>query len=174
MSSTHSRQTTARRPGAALFTGILLGIGIVGFIDETMFHQLLQWHNFYWATDEHGRILSDGLFHAISTLVLLWGTFRLWNRETGSYPRSSLLGGILIGGGGFNAYDGIIQHLVLHLHLVNERVCPVPQSGDNSILTCPADLPYEVVWILLGLAIVAYGVVLSRRDSDARSSYASQ
>src|SRR4051794_15768185 len=40
-----------------LLTGILLGIGIIGFLDEAVFHQLLQWHTFYWDTDQHGRIL---------------------------------------------------------------------------------------------------------------------
>ena len=33
--------------GSPVFTGILLGIGIAGFIDESVFHQLLQWHTFY-------------------------------------------------------------------------------------------------------------------------------
>ncbi len=171
MASRHSTSgTTTRRSTAARFTGILLGIGIAGFIDETLFHQLLQWHTFYWATDQHGRILSDGLFHAASTIVLLWGTYRLWNREPDSYRTHMVIGGILLGGGGFNAYDGIVQHLILHLHLVNEGVCASPQSGDNSILTCPADLPYEVVWIVLSLVMVGGGIALSRRDAHAESS----
>jgi len=31
-----------RRLGAAIVTGFLVGIGIAGFIDESIFHQLLQ------------------------------------------------------------------------------------------------------------------------------------
>jgi hypothetical protein len=31
--------------------------------------------------------------------------------------------GILMGAGGFNFYDGVIQHAILHFHLVNEHVC---------------------------------------------------
>jgi uncharacterized membrane protein len=27
-----------------MITGILLGIGVVGALDEAIFHQLLQWH----------------------------------------------------------------------------------------------------------------------------------
>src|SRR5690349_11171525 len=53
----------------------------MAFLDETILHQLLQWHTFYWNTDQHGRILSDGLFHSFSTLLLLWGAFRLWRRQ---------------------------------------------------------------------------------------------
>jgi uncharacterized membrane protein len=72
-------QSGYKQARSVLFTGILIGIGIAGFLDETIFHQLLQWHTFYWATDEHGRILSDGLFHLFSTLLLLWGLFRVWH-----------------------------------------------------------------------------------------------
>lgn len=152
------------RPTSPLLTGILLGVGIIGFLDEAVFHQLLQWHTFYWDTDQHGRILSDGLFHVFSTLVLLVGTFRLW---FGTLPDPRcLLAGILIGAGGFNAYDGIVQHLLLHLHLVNERVCPAPERG-NSILTCHADIPFEVAWIALGLLILGAGIARWRHDVRA-------
>ncbi|MCA1668528.1 MAG: DUF2243 domain-containing protein [Thermomicrobia bacterium] len=118
----------------------------------------------YWNTDQHGRILSDGFFHLFSTLVLLAGTFRLWS-GTVRDPRR-LLAGILIGAGGFNAYDGIVQHVIFHLHLVNERVCPVPERG-NSLASCRADIPFEVAWIALGLLILGAGIVLWRRDTPA-------
>jgi len=152
---------------ADLVTGILLGIGIAGFVDEAVFHQVLQWHNFYWDADEHGRILSDGLFHIGSTLVLLSGTARLW-RDRGQKRASqsrAVVSGILIGAGGFNAYDGIVQHVFFHFHLVNERVCPSPMNGTNSLAICPQDLPYEVVWIALAIAITAAGIVLGRRSN---------
>ncbi|HMA91015.1 MAG TPA: DUF2243 domain-containing protein, partial [Burkholderiales bacterium] len=99
--------------------------GIAGFLDETIFHQLLQWHAFYWATDERGRILSDGLFHLFSTLLLLLGLFYVWRGRARWIATSGsiMIAGILMGAGGFNFYDGIIQHAILHLHLVNEHVC---------------------------------------------------
>lgn len=149
------------RSGSPIVTGILLGIGIAGFIDESVFHQLLQWHNFYWATDPHGRIVSDGLFHVVSTLVLLWGTLRLW--FDAAQPGRALLAGILMGAGGFNGYDGIVQHVLLHLHLVNEHVCAIPDSVANSIGTCPADIPYEIVWITVALLVFLAGFLLRRR-----------
>jgi len=150
--------------GSAVLTGVLLGIGIVGFIDETVFHQLLQWHSFYWATDAHGRILSDGLFHAVSTLILLWGAFRLWQDRASSTPgrSSGTMAGILIGGGGFNTYDGAIQHVILHLHLVNEHVCP-KLNINNSVATCTNDIPLEIVWIAVGSALLAAGILWWRR-----------
>jgi uncharacterized membrane protein len=151
--------------GPVIFTGVLLGIGIVGFIDESIFHQLLQWHNFYWATDQRGRILSDGLFHVGSTLLLLWGALRLW-RDRASWTAAhsrAIVAGILIGAGGFNTYDGVVQHVILHFHLVNEHVCKVANDPNNSIMNCQADIPYEVVWILVGAIILGSGVVLARR-----------
>jgi len=162
--TTPSPPDVVRRRGSPLLTGVLLGIGIIGFLDEAVFHQLLQWHAFYWATDSHGRILSDGLFHVFSTLVLLGGTFRLWF-GTPPDPRR-LLAAILIGAGGFNAYDGIVQHVIFHFHLVNERVCPAPERG-NSLATCRADIPFEVAWIALGLLILGAGTALWRRDARA-------
>ena len=151
--------------GPALLTGVLLGVGIAGFIDESVFHQLLQWHTFYWATDQSGRILSDGLFHIGSTLVLLWGVGRMWRDRASATPPHSqaLLGGILSGAGGFNTYDGVVQHVLLHLHLVNEHVCPSPLDPHNSILSCRADIPYEVVWIVVGVAVLVAGIVLTRQ-----------
>jgi len=153
------------RLGPTIGTGVLLGIGIAGFIDESVFHQLLQWHTFYWATDQGGRILSDGLFHVASTLILLWGTLRVWRDRASAAPLRSrtLLGGILIGAGGFNTYDGVVQHVILHLHLVNERLCPVPLDPNNSILSCRADIPYEVAWIAVGGAILLAGTLVARQ-----------
>ncbi len=158
---------TRRVTRSAVVTGLLLGVGIAGFVDETVFHQLLQWHNLYWATDQHGRILSDGIFHTVSTLLLLAGTLRLWLNRAAASRRGTVIGAILIGLGGFNAYDGVVQHVMLHLHLVNEHVCAVPQSPDNSILNCRADIPYEVAWIGVALLILLAGLVLSRRAAQA-------
>lgn len=149
--------------GPALVTGLLLGVGIAGFIDETIFHQLLQWHNFYWGTSEYWRIFSDGLFHLVTTLLLLWGTFRLWRDpySSDSVRSRAILGGLFIGLGGFNAYDGIVQHVIFHFHLVDEYVCANPQAN-NSIGSCPADIPYEIAWISMGIIIIAIGAVIWR------------
>lgn len=154
----------ARR--SALLSGLLVGIGVVGFVDETVFHQLLQWHAFYWGTSEHGRVLSDGLFHAFSTSLLIWGALRLWrDRESWTPIRARrIAAAAVIGGGAFNFYDGVVQHVIFHLHLVDEKVCPHPQI-DNSISTCHADIPFEIVWILAGAMIITAGVLWWRNLS---------
>ena len=154
---------------SVLFTGILTGIGIIGFLDETIFHQLLQWHTFYWATDQHGRILSDGLFHLFSTLLLLWGLFRVWRGRAYWLASSGsiMIAGILMGAGGFNFYDGIVQHALLNLHLVNEHVCNMSVThGNNSLANCPQDIPYEIVWDSVGLLLLVIGFLFWRQQRE--------
>jgi uncharacterized membrane protein len=158
---------------SALFTGVLLGIGIAAFLDETILHQLLQWHNFYWNTDQHGRLLSDGLFHIFSTLLLLWGTWRLWQgRATWApFQRNAIFAAILIGMGGFNLYDGIVQHVILRLHIVNELVCSSPASQQHTFLgICMNDIPYEIVFDLIALVILCAGIFWWRHVRRANSA----
>src|SRR5258708_16117800 len=120
-------EAETRRRRSVLLTGVLLGIGIIGFLDEAILHQLLQWHTFYWGTDLHGRVLSDGLFHVFSTVLLLWGAYRLWRtpRDWMQSRRGALLAAILIGAGCFNRYYGLIYHLAFPFHLFHYHVCPV-------------------------------------------------
>ncbi len=153
---------------STLLTGISLGIGIIGFLDEAILHQVLQWHTFYWGTDERGRILSDGLFHIFSTLVLLWGVYRLWQSSSGrpGIRGNELSAAILLGAGGFNTFDGLVDHLVLHVHLVNERVCTTVDAN-NSIASCPQDIPYEAAFTAIGLVLLMTGIARWRRTPQA-------
>jgi len=132
-------------------TGIMLGAGMAGTLDEVVFHQLLQWHNFYVATTQTWRLVSDGLFHAFSATLLVLAAWRFWH---GRYPigsaaaRRTLSGGLLLGAGGFNLYDGTIQHKILRLHPIREGV--------------PNQLPYDLAWNLVALALVLLGLWLWR------------
>lgn len=44
------------------WSGILFGLGMIAFIDETVFHQLLHWHHFYDKSTTDVGLVSDGLF----------------------------------------------------------------------------------------------------------------
>lgn len=153
-----------------VLTGIILGIGIMAFVDEVIFHELLQWHSFYWHTDQHGRTLSDGLLHLASTLIILFGAFRLWqDRGSWTAARSDfILAGTVIGLGIFQLFDGIVDHAIFHLHLANEHVCAT-LNANNSFATCSNDIPYEIVWDAVGILILAAGIIWCRRltGSDA-------
>ncbi len=74
MSSTPESRS---RPGRNLVAGLLLGLGIVAFFDETVFHQLLHWHHFYDRSTTDVGLVSDGLFHAFSWFATVAALFLL-------------------------------------------------------------------------------------------------
>ena len=49
---------------SSLTAGLLFGVGLAAFVDETVFHQLLHWHHFYDKSTPQAALVSDGLFHA--------------------------------------------------------------------------------------------------------------
>ncbi len=134
-----------------LLTGVNLGIGVVGSLDEIVLHQLLQWHNLYVHTTQVWRIFIDGLFHAFSSALLFAGALRLWGqrRSIGSLSSARpLIAGILVGMGGFNLYDGIVQHKLMQLH-------PVREGVENQ-------LPYDLAFNGIALALLIAGWLVWR------------
>ncbi len=91
--------------------GSYLGLGVVAFIDEVIFHQLLHWHHFYDKSTAAIGLVSDGLFHAFSFFATIGSAFLLadLHRKHGFWLKR-WLGGIFLGAGTFQLYDGIIQH----------------------------------------------------------------
>jgi uncharacterized membrane protein len=131
-----------------LWTGVALGIGIAGTLDEVIFHQLLQWHNFYVHTTLSWRLVSDGLFHLFSSAMLVWSALRLWSQRrllASLDDGQALVGGVLSGMGGFNLYDGTVQHKLLQLHPVREGVANL--------------LPYDLAWNGVALLLLALGLL---------------
>ncbi|HEV3503931.1 MAG TPA: DUF2243 domain-containing protein, partial [Actinomycetes bacterium] len=97
-----------------LWPGVLVGIGIAGTLDEVVLHQLLRWHHFYDRSTQAVGLISDGLFHILSTALLVIGVIQLVERRrTTPDPPRIALADILLGAGGFNLYDGTIQHKLL-------------------------------------------------------------
>jgi uncharacterized membrane protein len=120
------------RSGVPLSAGLLLGIGLGGFFDGIVLHQLLQWHHMIssWYpinTIENLELntLWDGVFHSATYVLVLAGLFILWRSSRLSHFRWStaeLAALMLIGFGGFNLVEGIVDHQILGLHHVNETV----------------------------------------------------
>ena len=66
---------------------LLYGIGLGGFIDGIVLHQILQWHHMLTSEGSHpattvagleANTLADGLFHAAAWLAVLGGVWALW------------------------------------------------------------------------------------------------
>ncbi|HST82746.1 MAG TPA: DUF2243 domain-containing protein [Kineosporiaceae bacterium] len=151
---------SSRRPAVArsLTTGVLIGIGVAAFIDETVFHQLLHWHHFYDKSTETAGLVSDGFFHAGGWLSVVVGLFMLADlQRRGTTVIKRVWAGGFLGWGGFQLYDGLIQHKVFELHQIRYHVDL---------------LGYDLAWnlsaglgILLGLLLLRGGA----RSGRARS-----
>ena len=124
-----------------------MGIGVAAFVDETVFHQLLHWHHFYDRSTPDAGLVSDGIFHAVGWFAVVAGLF--WFaalRRDARLRGRRWLGGVLLGAGGFQLYDGTVQHKLLGLHQIRYGV----------------DLTaYDVTWNVVALLLLGVGAVLS-------------
>jgi uncharacterized membrane protein len=132
-----ARETTTAPDGIRL-PGILLGVGLGGFVDGILLHQLLRWHHMLTGTDQDRigvkyydpRTVSglemntvwDGVFHTVCWLSVLLGLTVLYARVTHDrravWTSRALWGWILAGWGLFNLVEGLLDHHVLGIHHV--------------------------------------------------------
>ncbi|MGP4074303.1 DUF2243 domain-containing protein [Halobacillus sp. K22] len=111
----NKQKYSARNVGA----GILFGIGVAAFIDETVFHQLLHWHHFYDKSTTNAGLVSDGFFHAFSWFATVAALFLVADlRRRHAFWPFRWWGAVLLGAGGFQLYDGTIQHKLLRIHQI--------------------------------------------------------
>ncbi|MBZ5487717.1 DUF2243 domain-containing protein [Halomonas aquamarina] len=136
-------------PKRSLWAAVLVGIGVMAAIDEIVFHQLLQWHHFFdFGTPAFG-VLSDGLLHAAELLAVVVGVFMLLDlsqRKRLVIPWAKA--GFFLGMGGFQLFDGLINHKVLRLHQIRYGVDP---------------LMYDLVWNAFAIVFLLIGVWFWRR-----------
>jgi uncharacterized membrane protein len=145
---------------------ILLGVGLGGFVDGIVLHQLLQWHHLLTATDSYGartihdleaNTIADGLFHLGAWIVVVAGLARMWAaRGSGKPTTGSLVGGMLVGWGGFNLVEGIVDHHVLRIHHVRDDVAD--------------PLPWDLAFLGLSVALVVAGTLVASRASAPENS----
>ena len=134
-----------------MWSGILFGVGLIAFIDETVFHQLLRWHHFYDKSTTDIGLISDGIFHAFSWFATIAGLFLFADlRRRNGLILQRWLGGVLLGVGVFQLYDGIIQHKWMRIHQI--------RYVDNVIV-------YDIVWNVGALIILLIGIYLLFRTS---------
>jgi uncharacterized membrane protein len=134
-----------------LWSGVLFGIGFVAFIDETIFHQILHWHHFYDKATTAVGLISDGFFHAFSWFFTVGGLFMVADiRRRKVWQVKKWAAGVLLGAGGFQLYDGIIQHKLLRLHQIRYHV---------------SLLPYDMVWHITSVLMLLIGIVLLIRSA---------
>jgi uncharacterized membrane protein len=131
---------------SSLLATALIGAAVMAGVDEIVFHQLLGWHHFYDRSTPPVALLSDGLLHAAELVALVGGFFWFADlRRRGAFAVRAGWAGFLLGAGGFQVFDGVVDHKVLRVHQIRYGV----------------DLtPYDLVWNLGGAALLLAGAAV--------------
>src|SRR3954454_10104589 len=154
----------AERPGrGVLVSAIVLGVGFAALFDGVVSHQVLQWHHMLtgWHpadTVENIKLntTADGWFQVAASLTLAAGLAMLWRASARARRRprtETLVGGGLVGAGGFNVVEGGVDHLLLGVHHVREG----SSSG-----------AYDAAFLIVSLAVLAAGGAIVRRPLGDR------
>lgn len=139
--------------------GIVLGLGLGGFVDGIVLHQILQWHHMLtsagYPPDSVRNLqintLADGLFHAATWVLTFVGLLMLWGaRQAGAaWTRQTVIGAMLMGWGIFNLVEGIVDHQLLGIHHV--------RPGPNQLF-------WDLAFLAFGALLLLAGWVLVRGD----------
>jgi uncharacterized membrane protein len=144
--------------------GILLGVGLGGFVDGIVLHQILQWHHMLSETPQYPpttlenlqvNTLADGLFHASTWLFVFAGLWWLWKAVRGGgwkWSWGSLLGWMAVGWGTFNLAEGIINHHILQIHQVR------PGAANP--------LVWDIGFLIVGVLLIAVGWLVQRNEGE--------
>jgi uncharacterized membrane protein len=138
----------------------MLGIGLGGFIDGILLHQILHWHNMGSAVLPpttvpalEQNMVWDGAFHLVVWTCTVIGVYWLLadGRRAAPLPSASRFSGLLmLGWGLFNLVEGLVDHHLLGLHHVRDLPQHVPV--------------YDPLFLLIGGAgFIVLGWLLYRR-----------
>jgi uncharacterized membrane protein len=143
-----------------MMPAFVLGIGLGGFLDGIVMHQILQWHHILTDTGDHpmttvagleDNTLADGLFHTATWVAVLVGSsmmVRAWQRGELAPPWRAHVGMLLAGWGAFNVVEGLIDHQLLGIHHVRDDL--------------GGPLGWDLGFLAFGGLLVAAGLALAR------------
>jgi uncharacterized membrane protein len=141
-----------------------MGLGLGGFVDGILLHQILQWH--HMLTGQQGgepmstvagleaNTLADGFFHVatwIMVAVASWLTLRAWQEGEMAPPWRAHIGMLLAGWGIFNVVEGLVDHQLLGIHHVRDDL--------------GGPIEWDLGFLLLGVLLVVGGLALARPRS---------
>ncbi|HEV2777811.1 MAG TPA: DUF2243 domain-containing protein [Actinophytocola sp.] len=137
---------------SSMWAGLALGIGMGGFIDGIVAHQLLEWHHMLsgrYPQDTRANMVADGLFHLGCLVMVLVGIGLLAAARPAEPPGRGrrLTGWMLAGWGWFNLVEGIVDHQLLGVHHVRPG---------------PDQLGYDLGFLVLAVVLIAAGTWLGR------------
>jgi uncharacterized membrane protein len=147
---------------------LLLGLGLGGFVDGIVLHQILQWHHLvsdveaYPTTTVAGlevNTLADGFFHLVMWGFVLAGSIALvrsWRAGALAPSWSFHVGLLLVGWGLFNLVEGLVDHQLLGIHHVRDDL--------------GAPLSWDIGFLLVSVVLVAVGLSMYRRGVESMTS----
>jgi uncharacterized membrane protein len=142
-------------------------MGMGGFLDGILFHQVLQVHNMMSAWIPVEDLVSakvnmvwDGLFHAAVWAITAVGIAMLWRaarRRTDDFSNRGFAGALLVGWGLFNLIEGLVDHHLLGVHHVYER------AGQSV---------WDIAFLVWGAAMALAGglMIAAARTGESRGS----
>ena len=146
------------RPSPSPAASIMYGIGLGGFVDGIVLHQVLQWHHLLSA--EHPvttvaglelNTMADGFFHIGSWLFVVGAsivTLAHWRQGRLAPSWRFHVGGLLLGWGLFNLVEGIVDHQLLGIHHVRDDL--------------GGPLAWDLGFLAVSALLVLAGVLLQR------------
>ena len=157
-----AKSKTCNRRMPLIVAGIFLGLGLGGFFDGIVLHQILQWHHMLSSirplttvSNIDLNMVWDGLFHAFDWIMTVIGVvllFRAGGRDDVPWSSNIYFGSIFIGAGLFNLVEGVIDHQILGIHHV--------KPGSNQ-------LAWDLGFLGIGVLLVVVGwIMLQTIKSD--------
>jgi len=142
-------------------SGLLFGLGLGGFVDGIVLHQILQWHHMVSHVEEFPvttvaglevNTLADGFFHLATWLFVLAGSITAivaWRQGRLAPTWSFHFGLVLAGWGIFNVVEGLIDHQILQVHHVRDDL--------------GGPLAWDIGFLVFGVLLILGGWWLHRR-----------
>lgn len=138
-----------------------MGLGLGGFVDGIVLHEILQWHHMISATEPTDtvaglelNVVADGFFHVMTWLLVMAGstlTVVSWRQGRLAPNWSFHLGLMLLGWGVFNVVEGLIDHQILGVHHVRDDL--------------GGPLAWDIGFLIFGVALIGAGWAIYRRGA---------
>ncbi len=144
-------------------SGLLFGLGLGGFVDGIVLHQILQWHHMVSSETPPTSLgglelntLADGFFHLATWVLVVAASITsivAWRKGRLAPNFSFHFGLVLTGWGIFNVVEGLIDHQLLGVHHVRDDL--------------GAPLSWDIGFLVVGVLLIAGGWLLHRRGLRA-------
>jgi uncharacterized membrane protein len=154
-------------PPPSHVSGLIFGLGLGGFIDGIVLHQILQWHHMISHQESPTTVaglelntLADGLFHAATWLLVFAGSVTAISagRRGRLAPSWNFHFGLLMAGWGiFNIVEGVVGHHLLGVHHVRDDL--------------GGPLSWDIGFLVFGGLLVVGGWVVHGRGVRSLASH---